>query len=380
MEIIIKIFLLTFLLKFIDSIQIGIVKYASVITNTSLISTSNSKCLDCLCDCLNINSKFSKCYGINCFPSNHSCQRIEQAWIQETEILFNSTSDQFIQTIDLNFCSCYSSQNILNKYENVTPISIAHPMARYVAYNVYDDTLIVLGDNLIGQYFVSNLTQFRNWSVSSTPLAVFIGSINIFISFYNNASINVYDMHMNYIQSIARPITTTTYSGFYGFDRWNNLLFVTDKELNSIWSINLDTMNMSIYLNMTFYNITPFSITVFNNRLYISQISVSIIYIFDLISFAIQNITFPNSIPLYRLQKDPFCNRLWFGVNQINYSSVPVFDLDMNRAYMYQSKGLLATTTVYLATFDSNYSMYTAAINTNNFFKYQMSSITCGEN
>jgi hypothetical protein len=327
-----------------------------------------------------LNSTLSKCHGINCFPSKQSCQRIEQTWIQETEISFDLTSDQFINTIDLNFCSCYSSQTILNKYENVTPIFITHPMTRYIAYNVYDDTLIVLGDNLIGQYFVSNLTRFRNWSVSSIPLAVFIDLTKIFISFYNNASVNVYDMQMNYIQTIIRPVPPTTNGGLFDFDKWRNLLFVSDKGLNLIWSINLNTMNMSIYFNMTSYNIAPFSITVFNDHLYVSQLSVSTIYILDLIRFNIQNISFPNSIPLYRMQKDPFCNRIWFGVNQTNYSPVPVFDLSMNSAQMYYTKGLLATTAVFIATFDSNYSMYTTAINTNSFSKYQMSSITCGKN
>jgi hypothetical protein len=75
---------------------------------------------------------------------------------------------------------------------NIIPISILHPMVRYITYN---DTLIVLENNLIGQYFVSNLTLFRKWSVSSIPLAAFINSTNIFISFYNNASINRYDIH-----------------------------------------------------------------------------------------------------------------------------------------------------------------------------------------
>ncbi|CAF4290610.1 unnamed protein product, partial [Rotaria socialis] len=96
-----------------------------------------------------------KCYGINCFPSNNSCQSIEQPWIQEMEISFDSTSD-------LNFCSCYSSQNTLDQYANSTPINISHPLARYVTYNKNDNTLIVLGDSLIDQYFVANLTRFRD--------------------------------------------------------------------------------------------------------------------------------------------------------------------------------------------------------------------------
>ncbi|CAF1017577.1 unnamed protein product [Rotaria sp. Silwood1] len=97
-KMIIIIFLLLYILNIINSIQIGFINRISVITNSSLISTSNSKCIDCLCNCLNnnkqINLTISKCYDINCFPSNNSCQQIEQSWIQETEISFNSTSDQ----------------------------------------------------------------------------------------------------------------------------------------------------------------------------------------------------------------------------------------------------------------------------------------------
>jgi hypothetical protein len=382
MEIIITIFLLIFQLKFLDSIQIGYIKHSSVITNTSFISTSNSQCLDCLCNCIsNQQQNNSKCYGINCFPSNSTCQQIQQAWIQETELLFNSTSDQFINTINVNFCSCYSVQNILNTYQNITPISITHSMVRYILYNSYDNTLIVLGNNLIGQYYVSNLTQFRNWSVSSTPLAVYINSMNIFISFYDNASVNVYDTNMNYIQSIRRPTEQpSNVAGFYGMDSWQNLLLVSDDELYLVWSINLNTMNMSVYLNLTSYNIQPYNIAVFNNYLYITQFYYSTIYIYNLNTYVMQNINFPNSILLYRLQKDPYCNRFWFGLYQNTYSSVPVFNLNLNQAQVYQSKGPLSTSTVYLATFDSNYSMYTTAINTNYFYKYQMTSMTCAGN
>lgn len=368
-----NIFSLIFIIKSIDSIQIGYIKHASVITNTSLISTTNSNCSDCLCNCLSDEN----CYGINCFPSNYSCQRIEQTWIQENELFSNLTSDQFINTIDLNFCSYYSSQNILNQYQNITPISITHPMARYIMYNSYDDTLIVLGDELIGQYYVSNLTRFRNWTVSSIPLAVSIDSIHIFISYYTNVSINIYDKNMNFIQSIQRPIKSMISGGLYGLDRWKNLLFISDQELYLIWSINLDDMSMSIYLNLVYYSISPYNIAVSNDHLYITQFSTSSVYIFDLNTFAIQTMTFSSSIPLYRLQKDPYCNRFWFGTNQVDYTSVPVFNTDTNKAQIYQPKGLLAKTTVYIATFDSNYSLYTTAINTNTFSKYQMSNMNC---
>ncbi|CAF3403841.1 unnamed protein product [Rotaria socialis] len=117
-----------------------------------------------------------KCYGINCFPSNNSCQSIEQPWIQEMEISFDSTSD-------LNFCSCYSSQNTLDQYANSTPINISHPLARYVTYNKNDNTLIVLGDSLIDQYFVANLTRFRGFFVTDVSLATCIDTMNVYSSF-----------------------------------------------------------------------------------------------------------------------------------------------------------------------------------------------------
>ena len=374
-------FFLIFLFKFIASINIGTIKYASIRTNTSLISTSSSQCIDCLCQCLSnresLNTTISKCYGINCFPSNNSCQRIESQWIEDNDLLFNSTSDQFIQTIDIHFCSYYSSQNLLDHYENITPVTISHSMARLIIYNSYDETLLVLGNNLIAQYFVSNLTRFRSWSVSNIPLMIVIDSINIFISFYNNASVNIYDKQMNYMNSIQRPIRSFDSGGFYGMVRWNNFLLITDDVLELIWSINLDTMSMSVYINLTNYNIKPFNLFVFNDYLYISQFSSSIIYILNLNTFYIQNLIVPNSIPLYRLQKDPFCNRLWFGVNQGTYPLVPVLDLTTNEIHLYQSKGLLSTSTVYQVTFDSNYSLYTVAINTNGFSKFSMTDWTC---
>ena len=381
----IVIFFLAFILNAFDSIEIGSIRHASVRTNTSLISTSSPNCLDCLCDCLSnkaqVNSMIPTCYGINCFPSNQLCQRIEQLWIQETNVLFNMTSDQFINTIDINFCSCFSVQNILNKFENVTPISIAHPNARFVTYNAYDDTLIVLGDNLIGHYYASNLTRFQNFSTTNIPLAVSIDySKNIYISFGGNMSINKYDMNMKFNQSIKRPTNLSGNSNLYGLALWKNYLLVTDDQLSLIWSLDLNTMNMSIYFNLTSYNITPFNIAVYNDNLYISQFSSPIIYIFNLISISVQNIIFANSIELYRLQMDPFCNRLWFGTKTANYTSVPVFDLGTNTAYIYQAKGLLAQSRTYKVEFDLNYSMYTVATNGNYFFKYQMSNISCRNN
>jgi hypothetical protein len=151
---------------------------------------------------------------------------------------------------------------------------------------------------------------------------------------------------MEFIGSTQRPINSGS-TCFYGLAIWENHLFVTDNQLSLIWSFDLNTMNMSIYFNLTSYNITPFNIAVFNDNLYISQSSSPIIYIFNLISISVQNITFDNSIPLYRLQMDPFCNRLWFGTRTANYSTVPVFNLNTNTPSIYQAKGLLAQSTTY---------------------------------
>ncbi|CAF0749579.1 unnamed protein product [Rotaria sp. Silwood1] len=115
-KMIIIIFLLLYILNIINLIQIGFINHISVIINTSLISTSNSKCIDCLCNCLNnnkqINSTISKCYDINCFPSNNSCQQIEHHGFKKQKF-----------HLILHQINC-------------------------------------IGDSLIGHYFVSNLTRF----------------------------------------------------------------------------------------------------------------------------------------------------------------------------------------------------------------------------
>jgi hypothetical protein len=130
---------------------------------------------------------------------------------------------------------------------------------------------------------------------------------------------------------------------------------------------------------MSFYNILVFNIAVFNDLIYVSQFSSSAIYIINLISFVTTIVTFPNSIPLYRMQMDPYCNRIWFGVNNQNYSLVPIFDLNTNKAQLYQANGSLTNTKVNLVEFDSTYSMYTVETGANYFYKYKMPNINCGK-
>ncbi|CAF5117500.1 unnamed protein product, partial [Rotaria sp. Silwood1] len=108
--------------------------------------------------------------------------------------------------------------------------------------------------------------------------------------------------------------------------------------------------------------------------------SLSIVYIIYLLNASLKSITFPNSIPFYRLQMDPFCNRIWFGVKQVNYISVPVLNLGTNEPCLYQSKGSLAQARVYKVEFDLDYSMYTVAKDGNSFFKYFMSTTICRSN
>ncbi|UJR32866.1 hypothetical protein I4U23_020327 [Adineta vaga] len=326
-----------------------------------------------------MNFKTTQCHGINCFPSNRTCQRIEQSWIQEIDQSYDNTSDQFILTYDINFCSCYSPQNILNQCQNNTPIAVAHSDARFITYNPYDDTLIVLGDTFIAQYFASNLTRFRNISVTVVPLSMVIDSKNIYITFSSNFSVNLYDMNLRFNQTI-RISSSSSSSRFYGLALWKNGLLVTDDQMNLIRFINLTTMNISIYLDLTSYNIEPFNIAINNNYLYISQRSSTVIYVYDLVSFSMNSLRFSSSTSLYRLANDPYCNRLWFGTQTATYTSVPIVHLGMRTIDVYQAKGVLATAKVYKIEFDANYSMYTVSLNENYFYKYQMSSIFCDKN
>ncbi|CAF0915362.1 unnamed protein product [Adineta ricciae] len=290
-----------------------------------------------------------------------------------------NTSDRFIITHSINFCSCYSPQNLLNQYTNVTPIAISHPFARYVLYNPYDNTLIVLGDNLIGQYYVSNLTRFRTLSVTITPLAAVVDSNSIYVAFGDNMSVSKYDMKLTFNRSVSIP-TTSSSSFCYGLALWKNGLFVTDDQKNLIWFIDSTTMNISLYLKLTNYSIEPFSIVVYNNVLYISQLSSAVIYVYDLVSKSMRSLTFPNSTALYRLGMDPYCNRIWFGTQSTTFSSVPVIDLASHEPAVYYARGALTTGPTYKIEFDSNYAMYTVAVHGNYFYKYPMSAIFCDKN
>jgi hypothetical protein len=375
--------LLSCVMNVFGSMQLGFVQNSSVRTNTTLLASTDPECFDCLCNCLSDETQkisgAGKCYGINCFPSIQACQRIEQQWVQEADLVFNNTSDQFIIARDMHFCSCYSPQKMLDQLKNTVPIAIAHANARFLMYNPYDDTLIVLGDNLIGQYSASNVSLLRSISVTTLPVAVCLDSRYLYISFVGNMSVNKYSMSLRFIGSRQLPLrSSATY--YYGMTAWKNGLLVTDNPLSLIWFIESNTMNASIYLNLTTYNVEPFNIAVFDNRLYISQLSSSNIYVFDMTSGSMQTIIFPNSITLYRLTMDPFCHRLWFGTPATRYSSVPVLDLDTDMAQVYQAAGSLARSKTCKVEFDADYSMYTVSINENYFYKYSLPPMTCDQN
>ena len=101
--------------------------------------------------------------------------------------------------LDMTLCSYYSSQSFLDAYENATLSLISHTLVLYFVYHAYDEILLVLGDNLIAQYFASNETRYRSWPVSVMALAALIDSTNIYIFFHNSMSVNVYDLKTNEI-------------------------------------------------------------------------------------------------------------------------------------------------------------------------------------
>jgi hypothetical protein len=105
----------------ISSVKIGKINQASIKSNSSIRQSSNNNCTDCLCDCFN-PSLMPSCSGINCFPSNHSCQLLnESSWILESDISINTTSNNFLVIKEniSRLCSCYTPQNILNYYGQV---------------------------------------------------------------------------------------------------------------------------------------------------------------------------------------------------------------------------------------------------------------------
>ena len=361
----------------VSSVRVGRIEYASIELNTSHLPTSSPTCADCLCNCLN-TSRTPVCHGINCFPANRSCQPITQPWIADADLSIDSASDRFLTTVDLKFCSCYSSQNLLNTY--VTPTIVALPSPSYVrsiVHHVFDDTLIVLTGVSINQYFRSNLTLFRTYATINTPLNALIDDKHIYISFYVNSSVNKYDLNLKFLRTVQKPIRIGSLGFLYGLSKWGCRLLVSDEQLNYIWSMNTSTMAMTIYLNLSTYNIDVFNIAVYQNRLYMSQFASPTIVIVDLLTLSRTAVSFPGSPALYRMYMDPWCQRLWFGVNNQNYSSVPVLDLNTNRAQVYEAHGLLAQTEVHLVAFDSDTSMYAVRTFSGSFAKYPMSSLAC---
>lgn len=357
----------------VDSAQIGFVRKSIVRTNTTVLSTNSSECADCLCNCMVDNGS---CYGINCFPSTHRCQQIDQQWVQEADLQFDNSSDYFVIARDIHFCSCYSPQNILEQLANVTPTSIAHTAARFIKYNPYNDTLIVMGDALIAQYSVSSLSRIRSISSSSTPLALCLDSQNVYITFSGNLSVNKYDMNLRFLQS-RQLSSSSSSSRLYGMVLWRNGLLISNDVNKLIWFVETSTMNAAIYLDVSRYGIEPFNIAVFNDELYISELSSADVYIYNTVSGSMRTLSLPSSTVLYRLTVDPFCHRLWYGTSANTYSSVPVIDLDRSQAQVYPAAGLLAQRKTFKVEFDASYSMYTVALNENYFYKYTLPSMAC---
>ena len=357
--------------------RVGHVKYASIKSQSNLISTMDRRCSDCLCQCLNNNNNRSQCYGINCYPSNHSCQYIEQQWINDDQLTFDPLSDQFITSINLKFCSCYPKQILRNTSDILTTLSIPFNRVRFIFYHSYDQTLIVLGNQMITQYFISNLTRFRSWTVTSIPLNVIADSTSIYITYHNNVTINQYDLQMNYLRTVRRPIRTRNEGHLYGLTQWKDQIFVGDQQLNLIWLLNSTDMVMSIYRNMSIDNILVFNLIAFDNRLYISQLSLPTILILDLLTLSTRSVTFTNAMPLYRMQIDPFCNRIWFGLNSRDYNTIPVLDLSTNQMHLYRSPEIFSRIEVHLIIFDSNSSMYTVKTEDNGFNQYSMLTDAC---
>ena len=359
-----------------SSMCIGRIAHSFVRSNASYLPTKSLICSDCLCRCLHEDNR-SRCHGINCFPSNRSCQYIEDAWIEEDDLLSNVTSDRFVTSIDLRLCSCYRSQMQPAAIGKLPRTRVLNDRSRYIVYHAFDQTLIVLGEQMVTQYFASNLTSFRRWSATAIPLNVYVDSNDVYISFHTNVSVNQYDLQMNFLRSVRRPVHTGNDGQLYGLTKWRDQLLIADRELNRIWALNSTSMNMSMYRDMSSENILVFNIAVFDDRLYISQFSLSSLLVLDLISLTRTTITFPNSIPLYRMQMDPFCQRLWFGVNAANYSDIPVLDPRTNRVQIYQSRPSLACTAVHLITFDADYSIYTLSTGGAFFDRYEMPEATC---
>jgi hypothetical protein len=176
---------------------------------------------------------------------------------------------------------------------------------------------------------------------------------------------------------VQKPIRIGNLGSLYGLSKWAGRLFVSDGQLNYIWSMNTSTMAMTVYLDLSTYNIDVFNIAVYQDRLYISQFASPTIVILDLLSLSRTTVSFPGSLALYRMSMDPWCQRLWFGVFNQSYSSVPVLDLNTHRAQVYQAHGLLAQTEVHLIAFDSNTSLYALRTYGDSFVQYPMSSLAC---
>jgi hypothetical protein len=343
------------------SIKIGQIPYASITSNSSIYRSLTPNCTDCLCDCFNSVS----CLGINCFPLNQTCQLIEQQpWIFESDVSFNSTSNNFVQitTNNSRFCSCYTPENILNYFGQINSTDSSPTMnMRLVQYISNDETLIVLNNSLIQKLSANNLGDIRrNLSVSSNDaMSILHNDTNIYIAFAVNRSINMFDLNLTLLKT---SISWSNQSGLFGkILLFNNQILIMDYSNSIIWSINsLNQYNLTQFFNLSSYNISnPYSLFIYQNHtLYISNAS-RYFYVFNLTNFTLKQTFFLSiDISLMSMRYDSNCNRLWFGTQ--NYTYAPVFDLASNQMNIYPTRGMISKSGIYSIDFNENYTVFYA--------------------
>ena len=379
-ETLLRLLAMTFLFRYSWSkFSVGLVRSASIRSSSAFISSEDTRCSDCLCQCLNSNGS-SRCYGINCFPSSRACQHLRDPWIETDQIVSQPSSDVSFTTIDLKFCPCFPSELLRSEPgDTLVATAVSFSRVRFVFYHRYDRTLIVLGNQLISQYNSSTMVRLRSWTSVNTPLNVIAGSSSIFISFHNNVSVNRYDLQMNFLRTIQRPVRTRSEGHLYGLTKWNKTLFVADREMNILWMVNSSFNSMSIFRNFSADSFLIFNVIAAENRLYVSQLSTATMMIFDLIKMTKRTIVFDNPVPLYRMSIDPFCRRLWFGIDSSNYNAVPVFDLSTEQLQLYPVRSLWPRSDVHLIVFDDHSSFYTVKTDDNFFFKYSTLTHNCNQ-
>lgn len=360
--------LVFFLVNFntILSIKIGQIQHSFINNSLPIYSSSRINCTDCLCDCLNSSS----CLGINCFPSNHSCQLIDQKpWIFQSDLLINRNSDNFIQikqTNNTKFCSCYTPNTILDTYQYYeSETSASTTNIRSIKYISNDDSVIVLNLTTIRKLSAKNLSYIiRSLTVSNMPISILHNDTKIYIAFTYNRSISVFDLNLTLLQTSVS--WSSQASSFGGMFLYNNRILIIDVLYSIIWAIDsLAQTNLIEYFNFSSYNVTDAtSLFIYQNQfLYISSISKNF-YSFYLSNFTLKQIfSLSINISMLFMRYDTNCNLLWFGTQ--NYTYAPVFDLALNQMNLYRTNGILSKYGVYSIDFDQNYMAFYANTNEN---------------